>query len=90
MRWTRQSVMAMVLMTPLIVPSLATAQGAVTATPQRRPPRSIETVCERFTTMNVRRPERFLPLFWGVFPHIPQVGRAGGHALLELGREAGQ
>jgi hypothetical protein len=32
MRWTRQSVIAMVLMTPLIVPSLATAQGAVTAT----------------------------------------------------------
>ena len=32
MRWTRQSVMAMVLMTPLIIPSLAMAQGAVTAT----------------------------------------------------------
>ncbi len=32
MRWRRQSVVAMVLMAPLIVPSLATAQGAVTAT----------------------------------------------------------
>lgn len=32
MMWTRQSVMAMVLMTPLIIPSLAMAQGAVTAT----------------------------------------------------------
>ncbi|HSL48277.1 MAG TPA: FecR domain-containing protein [Candidatus Deferrimicrobiaceae bacterium] len=32
MRWHRQSVMAMVLMTPLIVPSLAMAEGAVTAT----------------------------------------------------------
>jgi len=32
MRWNRQSVMAMVLVTPLIVPSLAMAQGAVTAT----------------------------------------------------------
>jgi hypothetical protein len=32
MRWTRQSVGAMVLMALLLVPSLATAQGAVTAT----------------------------------------------------------
>ena len=40
--------------------------------------------------MDVRRPERLLPLLWGVLPHVPQVGRAGGHALLELGREAGQ
>ncbi len=32
MKWTRQSVMAMVLMTPLIIPSLAMGQGAVTAT----------------------------------------------------------
>lgn len=32
MKWHRQSVMAMVLMTPLIVPSLVAAQGAVTAT----------------------------------------------------------
>lgn len=32
MRWHRQTVMALVLMTPLLVPSLATAQGAVTAT----------------------------------------------------------
>ena len=32
MRWTRQSVMGMVLMTPLLVPALAMAQGAVTAT----------------------------------------------------------
>ena len=32
MRWHRQSVAAMILMTPLIVPTLARAQGAVTAT----------------------------------------------------------
>ena len=32
MRWNRRSAMAMVLMTPLIIPSLAMAQGAVTAT----------------------------------------------------------
>ena len=32
MRWHRQTVMAMVLLTPLLVPSLAMAQGAVTAT----------------------------------------------------------
>jgi len=32
MRWHRQTVMALVLMTPLLVPSLAMAQGAVTAT----------------------------------------------------------
>jgi len=32
MRWHRQSVAAMILMTPLIVPTLAMAQGAVTAT----------------------------------------------------------
>ena len=40
--------------------------------------------------MDVRRPERLLPVFWRALPHVPQVGRAGGHALLELGREAGQ
>jgi len=32
MRWHRQSVAAMILMTPLIVPALAMTQGAVTAT----------------------------------------------------------
>ena len=40
--------------------------------------------------MDVRRPERLLPVLRRVLPHVPQVGRPGGHALLELGREAGQ
>ena len=40
--------------------------------------------------MDVRRPERLLPVLRRALPHVPQVGRAGGHALLELGREAGQ
>lgn len=32
MKWRRPSVAAMVLMTPLLLPALAMAQGAVTAT----------------------------------------------------------
>ena len=32
MKWHRRNMIAMVLMTPLIVPSLAMAQGAVSAT----------------------------------------------------------
>ncbi len=37
--------------------------------------------------MGVLRTQRFLPVLGSVLPHVPKLGRARGHALLELGRE---
>ena len=38
--------------------------------------------------MDVRGPERLLPVFGGALTDIPQFRRARGHALLERQREA--